>query len=103
MAIAGSRVVEVCKNVPATLVRLFHLIVTALYRLRSPGVEIRHPIVPGTARAGGCSSTSRERSGGHGVEKRRGRVTAGSGVRRWGSGDIVSVEGIYRGPATAVK
>lgn len=79
MTITRSRVVEVCKNIPTTFIWLLYLIVTALDRLLSPGVEVRHPIVSGTIHAWGRCSTPWKPSGSRGIEKRGGRVTAGSG------------------------
>ena len=103
MTIPGPSVVEVCINVPTTFVRLLHLIEPAFDGFFTPSVEVRHSIVPGAIRARGNCSTSWERSGARRIEKRRGRIAAGSCVRRLGSSDIVSVEGVHGGPGSAVE
>jgi hypothetical protein len=103
MTIPGPCIVEVCVYVPTTFVRLLHLIEPALDGLRAPSVEVRHSIVPSTIRVARNCGTSWERSGARRVEERRGRVAAGSGVRRWGISNVVSVEGVHGGPTTTVK
>ena len=106
MAVAGTRIVEVRVDVPAALVgllRLSHLVVSALDGLLTPGVKVRHAVVPCTLHGHGLRCASRKVGRCRRIEKGGRRVAAGSAVCCWGRSGVVPVESVYGGPAISVE
>jgi hypothetical protein len=103
MAIAGTLVVEIRVDVPAALVGLFIFVVSTFDRFLTPSVKERHPVIPSTLHVDRLCGASRKVCCRCRVEKRGGRVSTGSVVGCWGRGRIVSIESVYRGPATSVE